>query len=893
MRQAGPDAACVPVDGRPRLRGGVPRRGATLVVGLALVLLSGCQACERLESPAAFRCARDAGTTQCLAGWRCGLDGFCFDPAVERVAPCEGDEDCALSFRCGPPLATAFTPALQCRARGVGAAYACSGDGDCEGGWRCGLAGACLDTAHEALRPAPTPDALTVSHLSPRLDATGLVDVAVSDRFEVDSNCPAVATTREVVSVVSAGGVVQRLLVPGDVPAGAALDCDAGPPGALAARRSPAALERVEVDAGPVVALAQSDATTFVLHEGGRVCRVDAAARVACEGLGLDARGLRIGRHGLVVAFGAAAFRVLDVRDGGWSPPLTVEDTNGDAAALHEVTALWPWRAAGGALVAATASGFFQVPIDTSGRLLDGGWPQASDWVPATSGGLDCGGAATEVPLGLGYDEVRDQLLVRVRSRTSGVEGARVMAWQEGLASGCAPLGATGPGPGGGYAPTLLSHACGDATPRLVSAVAGQPELPQLVSYGAAAQTLEVRCEGEDGGVELAQRAASGAVAIGNPAALRAEPFHHAAVKRARANPHRAAAVGPTGAVWLEHGASRVPLLLDRVPLGRSTLPDGSAPAFVAPTRDVAGTALPGLALLAGGAFVPTPEVGLVLSAREELRWEAIAPERPEYSLVSAPLQPSVTQQVVLVRGAGPSQPVALTTALDRFSPPFRLAPQVAPDGGTVVLASAFDALLAADVTRALATPFDAQRDSLASLPTLVVRAVPLPRTPITSLLALPPEADAQGRRRLAEGYLLGAGRLFRFEGESEVVWRTRELEVPFGEPLELFAQAGRARLGFRSGQVYSLPSRVPLAPAVPGGAAVLDFLSHCDAVLALTGEALFRLEVAGTEVQGRWVPVPLAAHPGPGAALFRHGAEVLLVTADGATTAVAGWSCP
>lgn len=857
-------------------------------------LLTSCQSCERLETPAAFRCERDGGATQCLAGWRCGLDGFCFDPQRERVAACQSDLDCAPRYRCGPPLSTAASPEPRCREREIGAAYACGADADCEGGWRCGLAGTCLDTSRESLAPSTPPLALASSKVSSLLDTTALADVAVSDRFEVDATCEVLATTREIVSLISASGELQRLLVPGSIPDGTVVDCDAGRPGAARGLRSPMTLERFSLDAGAVLALAQANATTFVLLEGGKLCRAGADRQVSCEAIGFAARELRTTKDGFVFVFNASVFRMLDKRDGGWSPLLDVEDTNGDAVSLHEVAELRPWRTNTAVLVASTERGFFQIAVDDFGRRLDGGWPLPGDWTPASAGGLECGGPATEVPLGLSYDEVRDQVLVRVRGRASGVEGARVAVWEEGRQVDCAPLGFGTPGQdGGGYAPTVLSHSCADASQRLGSASVGQPELAQLVSAGRAAQTFEARCLGVDGGLEIVQRGAEGTASIGNPAALLAEPFEHPAVMRSRSNLSRSVAVGPSGAVWFELGASRLPLLLDRNPLGLSTLPDGGSPRFVVGTRDVAGTVVPGRALLVGGNFAPVSGLGLAVSGREDLRWEAISGDRPAWSLVSADFQPSVTQQAVFVRGEEEPQPVALTTALDHFSAPFLLAPQGSPDGGTLVLVSAFDALLAADVTRALAAPFDSRRDSLAALPTLTVRAVPLSRSPITSLLALRPQPDPTGRVRLAEGYLVSSGRLFRFEGDNEVVWRTKELEVPFGEPHELLAQQGRARLGYRSGEVFSLPSRVPLAPALPGGEPVLDFLPHCQSLLALTRAGLFRLEVLGTEVQGRWVPVPLPASPGAGASLFSRGREVLLVSAEGTTRTVTGWSCP
>ena len=91
----------------------------TWLAGFVVLLLAGCQACEQLDQPYAYRCDRDAGAAECRSGWRCGLDGFCFDPSVERVVKCEVDSDCAATYRCGTPLKSESSPQKLCRQRDV------------------------------------------------------------------------------------------------------------------------------------------------------------------------------------------------------------------------------------------------------------------------------------------------------------------------------------------------------------------------------------------------------------------------------------------------------------------------------------------------------------------------------------------------------------------------------------------------------------------------------------------------------------------------------------------------------------------------------------------------------------------------------------------------------
>lgn len=141
-------------------------RGAWLVT-LALVV-SGCRTELNLERGRRYACARDAGalpdggTDQCSAGYRCGLDGYCFDPDAGEPRACEGLLDCSTGWRCGLQTNGVGT----CQAIGVTAAYPCIDDSWCEGGWRCGPGGVCLDATDDALLP-PSGRPRAVSRLSP------------------------------------------------------------------------------------------------------------------------------------------------------------------------------------------------------------------------------------------------------------------------------------------------------------------------------------------------------------------------------------------------------------------------------------------------------------------------------------------------------------------------------------------------------------------------------------------------------------------------------------------------------------------------------------------------------------------------------------------------------
>ncbi|MBL8921645.1 MAG: hypothetical protein JNJ54_22480 [Myxococcaceae bacterium] len=141
------------------------------VAALTIVTVLVGQACRTeldLDRGRRYACARDAGvgadggTDQCSAGFRCGLDGYCFDPDAGEPRACEGPLDCSTGWRCG----LAVNGVGACQRVGVPAPYPCLDDSWCEGGWRCGPGGVCLEATNDALL-APPGRARPASILSP------------------------------------------------------------------------------------------------------------------------------------------------------------------------------------------------------------------------------------------------------------------------------------------------------------------------------------------------------------------------------------------------------------------------------------------------------------------------------------------------------------------------------------------------------------------------------------------------------------------------------------------------------------------------------------------------------------------------------------------------------
>lgn len=99
----------------------------------------------------ALRCTSAAA--HCLDGHRCGLDGLCFDPVRSPDAGagpgCTRDDQCAIGWRCGRES----SGRRLCQPVGVGGPYVCQGDDDCEG-WRCNpVELRCVDTREPVTAP--------------------------------------------------------------------------------------------------------------------------------------------------------------------------------------------------------------------------------------------------------------------------------------------------------------------------------------------------------------------------------------------------------------------------------------------------------------------------------------------------------------------------------------------------------------------------------------------------------------------------------------------------------------------------------------------------------------------------------------------------------------------
>ena len=106
-----------------------------------------------------------------------------------------------------------------------------------------------------------------------------------------------------------------------------------------------------------------------------------------------------------------------------------------------------------------------------------------------------------------------------------------------------------------------------------------------------------------------------------------------------------------------------------------------------------------------------------------------------------------------------------------------------------------------------------------------------------------------------------------------------------------------RARVGFDDGTVFSLPSRVAIAPALAQQEQVIDFVQLCGQQLALGSSGLYRLEPVAGQSVGRWAPVTLPTGFGDagfqGGRAHAAGNTLYVFTREGDAASWVSSSCP
>lgn len=224
-------------------------------------------------------------------------------------------------------------------------------------------------------------------------------------------------------------------------------------------------------------------------------------------------------------------------------------------------------------------------------------------------------------------------------------------------------------------------------------------------------------------------------------------------------------------------------------------------------------------------------------------------------------------------------------------SPPSLLVDK--PDGGQVLVATVLDRIWAGDVSSVLAN-----RD--AGAVTLQLELNPFPNGRIQSVVLTPTEGS-----NYLNGYLLVQEHLFSFTALTPNRWDAKEITLPDGDPIALWTDGAHARVGYASGAVYSLPSRVQIGEPAFTQTPVSDYAGYgtlCGNAYALANGALYQLNANpdGGPI-GTWLRVPvepvLSRYPITdngleAGSLFTTDDELLLMNAFGATVRIGDSTC-
>jgi hypothetical protein len=765
--------------------------------------LTGCPACEDLQSGREYPCSRDAGVEQCAEGWACGIDGRCHSATEGSAIACALDSDCATGWRCGlnglchdATVTAAYECASDsdcsggwrctccsqvrtCHAPGIGAPYPCRTAADCEaswscgpeglchdpdagtpypctddsqcgGGWRCGLEGLCIDWRPEALRPGLYEGPLDESRLNPAtLSKPELV--SASDFGELPDDVPDAGSF----SVFAHGTLTHVVCVPSAASAFAAsITLDAGTPRAIAAL---GARSYFVDDLGLGVMLATPDGGLLQRFAfGGGTTRL----RTGSGDAGVFVAGL-----------GDGGVWVLDARSGVSTALPSLTRLDGGSQELFDIAVLpdEPF------ILAAAEEGVF----------VSHAW---GAWQPAPFFGLP------NAQCGDGPDG-GDTWRVRGIDAMRGYGGPLNFAF----------LSERWPGDGG------LERFVLGAT-RLGSCPA------QDVAYGCP-----------------------------EPVCAEGEPVTDFNFNNAWCRP-------ADGGSDIYRGLTACPFVTLDPPLAGDSVSGHSGNGYVARADPAGHVAMVGPEVR----LFTAPRTSALLRAGTQ-RWMTSPSalnnttsdnwfEQPGVGFIPATL--GLTEPSALF--TQPHYPLPFVPALvfgDHLDQAFAAQGAFSAITGHVYDVSSGALALTATFDVATGTPtsavIDGQRiiaafgDRLVAGPiggTLEVRIAPRAFDPIRSI------AFSGG-----DGYALTGTGLFHVVSVTPQQWTADDVTVPDGERVGVWLDGQAGRLGYSDGTVLALPSRVTLSQPLPSGGPVVQYAQLCGQPIALAHGGLYRLGSNGT----------------------------------------------
>ncbi|MBL8933725.1 MAG: hypothetical protein JNM69_04180 [Archangium sp.] len=797
--------------------------------------------CHDPNMPRSFACER---ASDCLGGFVCGLNdartaGECHDPNMPRSFACLTDADCVANWDCG---LTSNRLQRECHDPQNPQAFACERDDDCLGGWRCDVDRRCVNPAQDALEPLPELDAGAAVVRSPG-DRKPITQLAVSPVFGTttggDTSTVALVRDGRLEAMTrDPFGTFRRWEIPFS-PAGPVL---ASGPRWIRDLPSFPDQERMET---PYLYATGPDGGLFgfeLLNDGG----VNTApVHQAAGGVLPRLSGLRHGLARLLADGGVptgvdlpyllgfsespASYVVFDGPGRGYvrdiftvnAPPSLVINRAGNT--VFDV-ADWYWAAPVNSASASLECTFL---VDRSGV-----WASRNDYSfePVHSpafGNAACARSGLQVQRFIGLDGQRAAVVATPWDGGS----PQVAVWS---------LSRSFPGPADDLSQLWCTswddRPC-DADDAIVYDVQLGPCAPcptgalldvnPIVTPGQPIE-LEARCGTPDAGAFTFYRVTAHPTASGRcinrltigASSLFAAPALVAAEQFA---PGRVGFANGDGQAWVGPSAlSAVSVRFDQAATGVVLL-GAPSPRSVVVGDNTVGVLEPGLGLVASSRVTPT----------------AIAVNEPAWAVLN--------DQVLSFANAGSldeGQPLAVSSRA--LPSPQVLVRAVTREQVTVAVLSAGNQVWTAVVDDTTSPP----RPPSPLAPRVATVGV------ISSLAIAATDADAG---TTFVGYATTSNGVSRLIADTPTVWRAEDVPLPAAlTPREVWFNNGRARVGFSDGTVFSLPSRVLLAPSL--GESVEDYAQVCGRSVALTPRGLFELVGTAGAAVGHWQAIPLPA---------------------------------
>lgn len=799
---------------------------------LAALVLAGCGL--DFSTPRAYRCSTDE---ECRGGWRCLGDAYCHDPDVGVATPCGADGDCAGGWRClGDKV---------CHDPAVGVTTPCQATADCAGAWRCadgqcrdpevGVTVTCLTSAdclggwycgrEKVCRDPSKPGPF---------DCLGDGECAGGWRCSTEGRC------------VDAAAELALAPATGPVPPALHLSPRTVPPLALRLAAPAASHDAAGVAftrAQALTALEAGAVTALSLWSETRVGATSTDHRLLARRWPVSSAQvvdfLASDREAFVLFVDGGVQRGL--ADGGLAPVPLPAPVRRLASSTHPTPRGWETDLVG---LLDPASGGAAV------LLVDGGtWgSQVVDVAPVE---LEDGGGAAQAwaevaPAGTGV--VQQRLFIAedpalpgkaAWSRDTPADEARLSELRT-LGSAVAAAWRAGTVVGSGFQFVASDYAelIHPATYAKQAARVTCPEGEHLVDFelvkdATAGIALEAAC--------LAEGAESALVYVATSATDQRLVFERRGLRHA--------GTGQAHARMNRWGAPRLSSALRDFEL---------SPVPTARPAVVGLVARAPVVVSEGQLYLPASGGGLELQR---------ADADPLDRVVGV-----VEGGASVILGTGAAFDFSDADAGPRLdfvlegTP--RLSRATARRFGGALVASGDDTLYAAQ-----------RPDAGATLLRSVLR--PAPGFPIDAWAARATDGGY-------EGWLVANNQLFRLEANSVARWRSTPWPVQGRDVLGTWWAGDGARVGTATGEVLSLPSRVPVVPPVPGG--VTSIAGWCGDVLATADD-----EILSWRGDAGWVVVD-AGVPGPLRAprLVPAGEGVFVTDEDGALVLFGlGSGCP